>query len=105
MGSDIFRKQLFLLVLFVLSLTLMVSFSGNSSSASPEDLCRKFVLTNIDKIISDLKEAQEISQIDVKKKKKQLIKLYNKSRKHYKEIEFFIEYYSPFDAKYYINGP
>lgn len=83
----------------------MVSFSGNGSSTSPEELCRKFVLNGMDKIISHLEEAREINQLKVKKRKKSLIKLYNKARKHYKEIEFFIEYYSSFDAKYYINGP
>lgn len=31
--------------------------------------------------------------------------LYFKQRKHYKHIECFVEYYSPHDAKYFINGP
>jgi len=30
---------------------------------------------------------------------------YNKARRHYKHVEFFIEYYSPREAKYFINGP
>jgi len=35
----------------------------------------------------------------------QLKKNYNNARKHYKHVEFFIEYYSPREAKYFINGP
>ncbi len=30
---------------------------------------------------------------------------YTNARKHYKHLEFFIEYYSPLYAKLYINGP
>jgi cytochrome c peroxidase len=36
---------------------------------------------------------------------KRLKELYTDSRKHYKHLECFMEYYSPHDAKYFINGP
>jgi len=35
----------------------------------------------------------------------QLKNNYNNARKHYKHVEFFIEYYSPREAKNFINGP
>jgi cytochrome c peroxidase len=36
---------------------------------------------------------------------KRLRELYTDSRRHYKHMECFMEYYSPHDAKYFINGP
>lgn len=36
---------------------------------------------------------------------KSLRENYMKCREHYKHIEFFVEYYSPREAKYFINGP
>jgi cytochrome c peroxidase len=36
---------------------------------------------------------------------KRLKELYFRMRKHYKHVECFVEYYSPHDAKYFINGP
>ncbi len=105
MHTSPLKKIILTFLVLGASLPLLVSFSGNGSSASPEELCRKLVLTNIEKIIDELEDAQKLSGLSAKKKQKKLIKLYNKSRKHYKEIEFFIEYYSTFDAKYYINGP
>jgi cytochrome c peroxidase len=98
-------KKLFFLLLLSLSITLMVSFSGNGSSTSPEELCRNLVLTNIDKIIDGLEDTKEYSSTSKKNKLQNLIAQYHEIRKYYKEIEFFIEYYSVFDAKYYINGP
>lgn len=101
MKFELVRKQLFMLLLFLVSLTMTVSFSGNSSS-SPEELCRNFVLKNIDVILNSLKESQKPNYLI---NTGELIKQYHKARKSYKHIEFFIEYYSAFDAKYYINGP
>ncbi len=34
----------------------------------------------------------------------ELMQAYHTSRKHYKHIEFFVEYWSPREAKYFING-
>lgn len=83
----------------------MVSFSGNSSSITPEELCRNLVLSHLEKIIDVLEDSKEECASLKKIKDKTLIQQYNEARQYYKEIEFFIEYYSTFDAKYYINGP
>lgn len=37
--------------------------------------------------------------------KKECRKHYEAARKHYKEIEYYLEYNFPFHSKYYINGP
>lgn len=66
----------------------------------------KFVLKNTDLIIKELQFS--INLIDSVHSTIVLNKLkssYLKSRHFYKQIECYIEYCSPFDVKYYINGP
>lgn len=66
----------------------------------------KFVLKNTDLIIKELQFS--INLIDSIHSAIVLNKLkssYLKSRHYYKQIECYVEYCSPFDVKYYINGP
>ena len=66
----------------------------------------KFVLKNTELIIKELQFS--INLIDSIHSAIVLNKLkssYLKSRHYYKQIECYVEYCSPFDVKYYINGP
>jgi len=96
-----------LLTLGVLVFPLMFSFKHQNSSTATEEFCRLFVLRNISGIIGHLQTSDEIlrSGKDKTKKTQALIGQYREMRRDYKEIEFFVEYYSPFESKFYINGP
>jgi cytochrome c peroxidase len=96
----------FLAILLSVTLLITVSFS-NKAPSSTEELCRENILDHVTTISRDLEMSlQTLSQIkNTKKKRKKLIEHYHSARRSYKQIEFFIEYYSAFDAKYYINGP
>jgi len=100
------RAGIFLLLLIGF-FPFIFSFKQQNSSAFKQEFCRNIILRNVKAIITQLEESKEILQsANTKSKKlKNLIRSYHESRKAYKEIEFFIEYYSGFDAKFYINGP
>ena len=84
----------------ILFLILLASFAFTSDMSnhfkSPEENCRSYVLQNIFLCKSAVLEI---------KTKENKINSYRLARKYYKRIEYFIEYYSGFDAKYFINGP
>ena len=92
----------FFLVAF---LPLLVSFRQQNSSNLLEEFCRAKVSENVEEIIIQLKKAKAILSTAKSKNVNNLIECYRKARKPYKKIEFFIEYYSAFDTKFYINGP
>ena len=101
------KKVLFPLLLFSFIFLITFSFTQQNSSNNPEEFCRKIVLNNLDAIIKNVNESKQIleSSAGVHQKIKKLKTCYHAARKNYKEIEFFIEYYSPFEAKFFINGP
>jgi cytochrome c peroxidase len=88
-------------------LILIASFSDKELNTTPEELCRTSVLYNITEIITSLEKSKQLLSAKNRSSKNNndLILEYTAARKYYKEIEFFVEYYSPFDSKYYINGP
>jgi len=90
------NKKLIVLVC-ILIVIITASFTREAVLVSPEDACRSYVINQLDSLLSFTKntKADEPSQL----------KNYLTARKHYKRIEFFVEYYSPFHAKYFINGP
>lgn len=98
-----FKVLVFFKVLLLFSI---VSFSEKIAS-SPEDLCRHFVLQHIATITNSLSNSKKIISLKLThaQKVKRLKAEYALARKSYKQIEFFVEYYSAFDAKFYINGP
>ncbi len=100
------KKIAFLLPIsaFVLLLT---SFLNTDTEKEVEKNCRKFVLTNISRVQEQIKASSAISTstLGTQEKLKILKAQYRLARKYYKEIEFFVEYYSAYDAKYFINGP
>ena len=66
----------------------------------------KFVLKNTDLIIKELQiSANLLDSIHSTTAINKLKGSYLKSRHYYKQIECYLEYCSPFDVKYYINGP
>ncbi|MDX2171591.1 MAG: cytochrome c peroxidase [Bacteroidota bacterium] len=87
------KKTIFLICF--LALAVAVSFKPEEMTA--EEASRNYVISQLDSLLINLKNADS-------DKSSQLINYLN-SRKHYKRIEFFVEYYSPFHAKYFINGP
>ena len=107
MKIDAGKKSISYLVFFGCLLLLMVSFSGADSSKGIEESSRKFILNNLGQVITALHNSKTIlgSLQNNERKINLLISEYHSARKHYKQIEFFIEFYSGFDAKFYINGP
>jgi cytochrome c peroxidase len=101
--TKIFKRNL--VPLFLLFLLFLFSFS--SSKTTTEEECRKLVIENLNEIIQSLNQSKKIvtSKLSVNKKLNRLITHYHAARRRYKEIEFFVEYYSPFEAKFFINGP
>jgi cytochrome c peroxidase len=93
--------------LLLIGIPFLISFKKNSSTDPSIDYCRKLVLNNSEKIITSLNGSVALLEKSKNQKKvhSQLISQYRIARKLYKEIEFFIEYYSTFEAKYFINGP
>jgi cytochrome c peroxidase len=101
----ILKKAIFPCIL--LCFFLIFAFTKKDPSITPEEFCRKLVIQNINGIIGELDASKKLlaNGKPIHKTVKQLIARYHAARKYYKEIEFFIEYYSAFDAKFYINGP
>lgn len=56
-------------------------------------------MTEMQAIQNDLEKIQTAKTLTQKKLN------YHQARKHYKQVEFFVEYYSALEAKLYINGP
>jgi cytochrome c peroxidase len=95
-------KTIVICVAFAIS-----SFFLNFSVYHSSNLKKPIIIENTTKkLISILDKSIQLadSTIDVEKLH-QLQSNYFIARKHYKQIECFIEYCSPFDAKYFINGP
>lgn len=93
--------------IILFTLAIATAFTIQNSSPSKEEFCRTMVIDNISKIDVELNASLEVANNATNKAlPRQLLQQhYRLARKYYKEIEFFIEYYSPFEAKYYINGP
>lgn len=78
----------------------MASWKNNEHEISATIRVKSFIIQELNSLNS---------MLDLSKKSMQdldrLKHLYFKARKHYKHCEFFIEYFSPYQAKYFINGP
>jgi len=88
-------------------ISVLLSFSTKISPLSMGEICRLKVLENISAILVELNSSKIIlvnksANLDLIKKLKYR---YETSRKFYKEIEFFTEYYSTLECKLYLNGP
>jgi len=101
------RKCFLFLLLFCCFIPSIISFIEKDAAVTPEELCRKIVLEHIDRCIFHLKASEQVALTSKagNKKIKALKEQYRNARAYYKPVEFFIEYYSPFEAKFFINGP
>jgi cytochrome c peroxidase len=78
----------------------MASWKNNEPKVSATTEVKTFIiqeLTSLNSILSLSKKRMQ--NLD------SLKSLYLEARRHYKHCEFFIEYFSPYQAKYFINGP
>jgi cytochrome c peroxidase len=84
-----------------------LSFSTKISPQPLGGICRDKVLSNISNILNHLEDSKSlILKSNASPFPRKDIKLkYEESRKYYKEIEFFVEYYSTLECKLFINGP
>lgn len=90
-------------ILFFLAtgiLLLHTSWQNQDSSKAPEDVCREWIVKQLTTACTAL-EKMPADGIDIKELKKH----FHASRYYYKQVEFFVEYCSPREAKYFINGP
>jgi cytochrome c peroxidase len=97
-------KKPIVLVLFlvvILSCSFFQSENTNELSAN-----KAYVRGHIRQLITLLdRSVESVDSGAVHKNAEGLRSTYFALRKHYKHIEFFIEYCAPFDVKYFINGP
>lgn len=86
--------------LFFLFFILIMGGSWREETESRPAQIRNYVLAELKQI-----SVQLSSSLAPGKKTEQLREHYSKARRHYKHIEYFVEYVSPRAAKYFINGP
>lgn len=98
------RKKLAIPVLFIVIILGCSFFNSEVQTGnSPE---KNYVDEHVKHIISLLNRCVElVDSGSVNKNSESLKSSYFELRNHYKRIEFFIEYCSPFDVRYFINGP
>ncbi len=90
------------IVISALSFLALIQLNGNLpfQQNTANEIIRNW-------LIEEIKNSQEelsLSLLDLNNLP-QLKTNYNKARKHYKHVEFFVEYSSPREAKNFINGP
>jgi cytochrome c peroxidase len=93
-------KKILFLSLIISGICLMQLSFVKPEESSASGPARNYILSELKKITALLKTDPG--------KHKDLVALkenYVRCREHYKHIEFFVEYYSPREAKYFINGP
>ena len=92
--------------LFLLLAFITCSFFQKKTISPTSISNTKFVLKNTDLIIKELQfSVNLLDSIHSNTIVNKLKSSYLKSRHYYKQIECYLEYCSPFDVKYYINGP
>jgi cytochrome c peroxidase len=92
------KKWVALSVLFLVLVLFMLSY--RVVVKNPMDLYRLYLLTEIENSIQSLENLRS-KKGNVPEMQKQ----YHQSRKHYKHVEVFVEYFSSKEAKFNINGP
>lgn len=92
------RKLAVALLLFF-SIFLHIHWRDGNGTSIPPEFIRPWLLNELSR--TWLFSLSEQNWRD----RQSLQQLYHESRKHYKKVEFFIEYCSPREAKSFINGP
>src|ERR1700741_1485498 len=93
-------KKFAVLVVLLLMVGVQVAWQQKEKRLSPAEASRKYIVQELKVAINLIDSALGAS----KNEKTQRIR-YPQVRKHYKRVEFFVEYYSPREAKFFINGP
>jgi cytochrome c peroxidase len=83
-----------------LVLIMLLVWAFNVKPKQPIQYYRPYVLQEMELTVDELVKIR-----NNKTNLKLMQQAYYASRKHYKHIECFIEYYSPVESKYMINGP
>jgi cytochrome c peroxidase len=92
-------------VLFIVVIIGCSFFNSNDSVFSSTENYN-YVNGNTNQLISILDKSVLLADsIFIEKRLSQLRANYFSARRYYKHIECFLEYSSPFDVKYFINGP
>lgn len=73
--------------------------SGTHRFTPAADAFRPILQQNLSEILTELQSLTAVQDSSER------LLHYHNARKLYKEIEFYVEYTSPLDAKFYINGP
>lgn len=92
------KKGIILTVLLGVTILLMPSYKVVVKK--PMEIYRPYLMAELENSIRSLEKLE--SNIG---DKAVMQKYYHESRKHYKHIEVFIEYFSSYEAKFNINGP
>jgi cytochrome c peroxidase len=96
----------FKIVILFFIVVISCSFFSSTDSYLPSAEKYVFVSRNANQLILIFDKSIHLADSAfVPKKLSQLRANYFNARRYYKYIEFFIEYTSPFDVKYFINGP
>jgi len=89
-----------LIGLIAISLILVVANGFRGKPKQPMEYYGPYLLQELEYCIAELTKIRS-NKTDLKLMRSS----YHESRKHYKHIELFIEYCSPVESKYSINGP
>ncbi|MBC7864641.1 MAG: cytochrome-c peroxidase, partial [Bacteroidia bacterium] len=93
-------KKITILFVFALSsLLILAGLKKVETEKKAQDVVRKWLLEELAGVCNELKNSQKHPGEILKLKAE-----YSAARRHFKHIEFFIEYYSPREAKFFING-
>ncbi len=93
-------KRFSLICVIIISLFFSYAWQVQTKRSSACDRMRPWILSELSK--ADLEILNSLKHIS---QEVELKKQYHTTRKHYKHVEFFVEYCSPLEAKYFINGP
>lgn len=92
-------KKIIAAGIFFLALIISTAWSDEHTDPLAPPAFRNWLLQQLEASRQELLRCSEAAD------PVQLQLHYNESRRHYKSIEFFVEYVSPREAKYLINGP
>lgn len=88
-------KKIICIAVLAVGIVLLLMSAAAQTAGAPSEQVRAYVLQELDAAC----EALELLKSEAS------VQRYEESRKHYKHIEFFTEYYSKRESKYFINGP
>jgi cytochrome c peroxidase len=93
------KKKLTIVLLLVAACVQFAWKAGNTEPNPAATPLRKWLLQEIVQLKNELQTLSLATETNQQKV------IYTNARLHYKHIEFFVEQYSPKQAKLYINGP